>query len=160
MKDTLPGRDGCAGPLQGPWIRRPFSREEMQDVRAVFFTTCQQCRDLSPPRGLFCIKHWSSFLKFSYFRTLLCSCMFSQFASLQDSRNLLDRNSRRGHHTITLREVLGGYCTLRQLDFVYKNYGHVSFPWDTHVNKKHTKLNLFVGLHTLWDTNNSRSDQL
>lgn len=84
-----------------------------------FFTTCQQCRDLSLPRGLFCIKHWSSSLKFSYFRTyfLLCFSMFSQFASLQDSPNLLGRNSRHGHHhTITLREVLGGCWTLRQLD--------------------------------------------
>lgn len=90
------------------------------------------------------IKHWSSFLKFSYFRTyfLLWSCKLAlpSLSSLTCKTDAISWTVT--HHAIPLREVLGGCCTMRQLDLVYKNYGHVSFPWDTHVNKKHTKLNL------------------
>lgn len=35
-------------------LKRMCRTKRDSDVRAVFPTTCQQCRDLSAPRGLFC----------------------------------------------------------------------------------------------------------
>ena len=113
-----------------------------------------------------------SFLKFSYFRTyffprsytlvfiyslhpFLCSFCGETDAILWTTHIA----------TSTVVEMLWRKswvvcCSMRQLDLEHKNYGHVSFPRETQANKKDTKLNFFLDLHTVWDIDNSRNYHL
>jgi len=161
MNDTLPGWDGHAAGLWGPWIRRQFSRGCTGPNEIL---TCQ--RSSLPPvssAGIYphpevcsAIKHWSAFLpQIICFRTyffprsyplvfiyslhpLLCS-----FCGKTDAILWTTHIATSTAVEMLWRKSWVVCCSMRQLDVEHKNYGHVSFPRETQAIKKTQNLRFF-----------------